>query len=282
MNIIETNLDFSALSKRKGTARLILHHTATSSETVEQIHEYHKNQKKWAGIGYHFYVRKDGRIYRGRPEDTVGAHASGNNSDSIGICFEGNFQEETMPDAQKAAGVELVAYLKSKYGISTVQKHSDVVTTSCPGTNFPFEEICGGAVTAAPTPAPAQTPTQTKEVLAVDGRWGPAMTRRLQQIFGTTVDGKVSHQYACYKSDNPGLSAAAWEWEDKPSRGSQLITALQRYLNRNMNAGLEENGWIGPLTIKSIQAWMGTTQDGYFSQVSTCIKKLQEWANAQP
>lgn len=188
-----------------------------------------------------------------------------------------------MPDAQKVAGMELVAYLKQKYGISAVQRHSDVVATSCPGTNFPFEEICGGTVQTGQeveqTPA---TQEQTKEIFAVDGRWGPAITRRLQQIFGTTVDGKVSHQYLCYKSDNPGLSDAAWEWEDKPSRGSILITAMQHYLNVNFNAGLEENGWIGPLTIKAIQAWMGTTQDGYFSQVSTCIKKLQQWANAKP
>ena len=278
MNIIETALTFArSLSKRKKTVRIILHHAAASVCDAATIHRWHLD-KDWAGIGYHFVVRKDGTIERGRPEDTVGSHAQNCNSDSIGICFEGNFETEEMPEAQKAAGKELVAYLKQKYGISNVQRHKDVCATACPGKNFPFEEICGGTVSAAPTPAPAPT----KEVLAVDGRWGPALTRRLQQIFGTTVDGKVSHQYACYKAQNPGLSDAAWEWEDKPSRGSLLITAMQQYLNVNFNAGLEENGWIGPLTIKSIQAWMRTTQDGYFSQVSTCIKKLQEWANAQP
>lgn len=31
------------------------------------------------GIGYHFLVRKDGSVYRGRPEDMVGAHAGNNN-----------------------------------------------------------------------------------------------------------------------------------------------------------------------------------------------------------
>lgn len=79
-----------------------------------------------------------------------------------------------MPDAQKVAGMELVAYLKQKYGISAVQRHSDVVATSCPGTNFPFEEICGGTVQTGQeveqTPA---TQEQTKEIFAVDGRLGP-------------------------------------------------------------------------------------------------------------
>ena len=100
-------------------------------------------------------------------------------------------------------------------------------------------------------------------------------------IFRTTVDGKVSHQYLVYKSQNPGLSGAAWEWENDPSGSSQLIRAMQEHLNSVIGAGLRVDGHIGPKTIKAIQCWMGTTQDGYFSQVSSCIKRLQEWANAQ-
>lgn len=129
---------------------------------------------------------------------------------------------------------------------------------------------------------PAELRENEKEMLEVDGRWGPAVTRRLQQIFGTTVDGKVSHQYACYKAQNPGLSASCWEWEKKPTRGSVLITAMQNWLNVNRGAGLRADGHIGPKTIKAIQVWMGTVQDGYFSRISVCIKKLQEWANRQP
>ena len=144
MKIIESNLSFGSLSKRKSTKRLILHNSGvTVLQSVETIHNYHKN-KGWAGIGYHFYIRKDGNIYAGRPEDTIGAHAYGSNNDSIGICFEGNFNEETMNDVQKNAGQELVAYLKNKYSINIVQKHSDVCSTSCPGKNFPFNEIING------------------------------------------------------------------------------------------------------------------------------------------
>ena len=49
--------------------------------------------------------------------------------------------EEDMPEAQKEAGKELVAYLKNKYNITTVQAHRDVCATSCPGDKFPFDEI---------------------------------------------------------------------------------------------------------------------------------------------
>lgn len=142
MIITETNLEFTGLSKRNSTKRIILHNSGVSVlQDIETIHNYHKNSLGWAGIGYHFYVRKDGSVYRGRLEDTVGAHAYGSNGDSIGVCFEGNYDEETMPEVQKRAGQELVAYLKEKYGISKVQGHRDVCSTNCPGKNFPFDEI---------------------------------------------------------------------------------------------------------------------------------------------
>ena len=132
MNIIETNLEFGALSTRKSTKRAILHHAEASKCTAEDIHRWHL-QNGWSGAGYHFLVRKDGSIYRLRPEWAVGAHAKGSNSDSIGICFEGSYMTETMPQAQINAGRELLSYLKGKYGFDKVQAHRDVCSTDCPG-----------------------------------------------------------------------------------------------------------------------------------------------------
>lgn len=125
------------LTRRTATRRIILHHAAAVTCTPQQVHQWHL-ANGWTGIGYHFFVRKDGTVYRGRPEDTVGAHAGNNNYDSLGVCFEGSFDRETMPDAQLRAGQELVAYLKQKYGISAVQRHSDVNATGCPGAISPL------------------------------------------------------------------------------------------------------------------------------------------------
>ena len=140
MEIIETNLQFKDMSTRKATQRIILHHADAKNCSAEDIHRWHLNNG-WSGAGYHFLVRKDGTIYRLRPEDKVGAHAYGSNYNSIGICFEGNYMEEDMPAEQIKAGQELVAYLKNKYNITTVQAHRDVCATSCPGNKFPFDEI---------------------------------------------------------------------------------------------------------------------------------------------
>lgn len=144
MNIIESNLKFGTLTKRATTKRCVLHH-AVMDGTVENVHNVHRNNG-WSGIGYHFYVRKDGSIYRGRPEWAIGAHASGANYNSIGICAEGNFEIEEMTDAQKQSIKNLVAYLKKKYSFDIVQRHSDVGSTACPGKNYPFDFIANSKI----------------------------------------------------------------------------------------------------------------------------------------
>lgn len=115
--------------------------------------------------------------------------------------------------------------------------------------------------------------SSSKEI-AVDGYWGKELTKRLQQIFGCTVDGIVSNQHSSYKSKNPGL-ASGWEWKDNPKGGSALIKKIQK------KVGADVDGYIGTDTIKKIQKWMGCTQDGIFSAKSPCIKKLQKWCNKQ-
>lgn len=142
INIIDAGLSFGSLSRRSSTNRIIAHHTEASIASPEDIQRWHLGNG-WSGAGYHFEVRKDGSVYSLRPEWAVGSHAQGSNYDSIGICFEGNFMFENMPQAQLEAGRELVAYLKAKYGIEKVQRHKDVCDTNCPGDNFPFEELVG-------------------------------------------------------------------------------------------------------------------------------------------
>ena len=154
MNIIEKTYKWAKpLSKRNSTDLLILHHSGTTTCTPDGIHNSHVGNG-WAGIGYHYLVRKDGTIYRGCPEDTVGAHAYGANSHSIGVCFEGNYQVDSMPSAQLVAGQKLVSGIKQRWGISKVIGHKDVTgsTTDCPGLNFPFAAIVSGM---------PETPTNT-------------------------------------------------------------------------------------------------------------------------
>lgn len=111
--------------------------------------------------------------------------------------------------------------------------------------------------------------------IEVDGVWGPATTKRAQEVFGTTVDGKVSNQYEMYAASNPGLSSATFEWKKEPKGASNLIKAIQNKVN------VKADGHIGPNTIRAMQKWLGTTVDGCVSRPSNMVKAFQKWLNNQ-
>lgn len=140
LNIIEQTYDWKWIpEKRRSTDTIVLHHSAGTG-SVEDVHRIHRGQG-WPGIGYHFYVRRNGEVYRGRPEEQIGTHTAHYNASTIGVCFEGNFEQEKMPDAQYNAGVELVRYLLDKYGALKIKRHRDFNATACPGQNFPYDEM---------------------------------------------------------------------------------------------------------------------------------------------
>ncbi len=143
MRIYDTEFSWNGTpDSRKSTKYIIIHHRAGCGD-VKSIHSGHL-ARGWVGIGYHFYVRRDGSIWRGRPLGSVGAHCENYNISSVGVCFEGNFETDTITDAQLRAGRELVSYLKTLYPGAEIKKHRDFGATACPGKNFPFEELKKG------------------------------------------------------------------------------------------------------------------------------------------
>ena len=141
MQIIETNFKWNgSLSYTNKPKKIVLHHAEASICTVQQIHSWHLGNG-WTGIGYHFFVRKDGTIYRGRPENAIGAHVSGANTNTLGICAEGSYMTEIMPTAQLNAIKWLIQYLDNKYGQLPIYGHREVGSSNCPGTNYPLAEL---------------------------------------------------------------------------------------------------------------------------------------------
>ena len=144
MEILKTNFKWNgSLSKRSRTDYIALHHAEATNCSVQDIDRWHKNNG-WTGIGYHFFVRKDGRVYEGRPLDTIGAHVSNMNNCSIGICAEGNYMTEIMPDVQKRAICSLLVYLKGIYPNAKIKGHREIGDSDCPGNNFPLADIKTG------------------------------------------------------------------------------------------------------------------------------------------
>lgn len=128
---------------RAGKARKVnqvaVHCSATKegkAYTVSDIDAWHKargfTKQKISGryCGYHFVVALDGTIMCGRDLREIGAHVSGYNSNSVGVCYIGGLDangkaKDTRTPAQKESMAWLIAELKHILNISKVQGHRD-------------------------------------------------------------------------------------------------------------------------------------------------------------
>ena len=140
--IEETNFHFTEpLLVRPKTDMIVIHHVGIpdGDTPASAIHRAHL-ANGWAGIGYHYVIRKNGVIERGRPLAVVGAHAYGENYHTVGINVTGNFDKEVPTDAQMKSLTELVTALCRIYhidpGPATIVGHRDVNSTDCPGKNL--------------------------------------------------------------------------------------------------------------------------------------------------
>lgn len=112
--------------------KIIIHCTASKEGqdmTVEQIDRIHR-KKGWAGIGYHFVIYRDGTIHDGRDINKIGAHTSGFNTGSIGVCYVGGLDKNGKPKdtrtvAQRNSLFILVWKLMTTYNIKEVKGHRD-------------------------------------------------------------------------------------------------------------------------------------------------------------
>ena len=144
VNIKDTHLQYNygELLNRNATDMIVIHHTGNPTDddlSAQELNASHQAQG-WTCIGYHYVVRKDGSIEQGRPHWTVGAHAYGENSHTIGIHVCGNFEESQPTQAQIESTAMLLANICHDYGLpidsAHVVGHRDLMATACPGRNL--------------------------------------------------------------------------------------------------------------------------------------------------
>ena len=89
--------------------------------------------------GYHYYITRDGTTYQTRHEQLVGAHAVGYNSHSLGVCYEGGYDEQgratdTRTPKQKRSLLKLLRRLKTEHLDARILGHRDLpdVHKDCP------------------------------------------------------------------------------------------------------------------------------------------------------
>lgn len=130
--------------------KITIHHTwrPTSADyqgsaTIRSIQNYHMDSNGWSDIGYHFLIgtyRSSGetKIYQGRPENVVGAHTGGANTNNVGVNVIGDYTTETLHNNSYQALIKLLGWLCSHYSINpdNIYGHCDLNSTACPGTNL--------------------------------------------------------------------------------------------------------------------------------------------------
>lgn len=120
--------------------KIIIHCSATPEGrdyTVADIDCWHK-QKGWKSIGYHYVVYRDGSVHTGRNIGEIGAHCTGQNANSIGICYigglsaDGKTAKDTRTPEQKKVLRDLVKHLQTKYPNATIHGHNEFANKACP------------------------------------------------------------------------------------------------------------------------------------------------------
>ena len=154
--------------------KAVVHHTASSSNpanpasAVREAYRWHTEGREWSDVGYNFLIDHRGAVYEGRwardyapgevhdGEDVnglgvVGAHASGWNTGTVGICLVGTFIDAPPTEAALASLVHVLAWKLGTRGIDplgsdpfttfagqtvtipNIVGHRDVGSTVCPG-----------------------------------------------------------------------------------------------------------------------------------------------------
>tara|TARA_R110000850_G_scaffold263033_2_gene391795 strand:- start:5 stop:529 length:525 start_codon:yes stop_codon:yes gene_type:complete len=130
---------------------IVIHYSATPVEkdyTAADIDRMHRN-RGFNKIGYHYFIRKNGVVETGRDLSQagrfeVGAHSKGENSQSVGVCYEGGVHQaapnvgfDSRTPAQKKSMEKLVRELVKRFPNAVVKGHRDMpnAATQCPAFN---------------------------------------------------------------------------------------------------------------------------------------------------
>lgn len=127
-------------TNKRNIKELIVHCSATPEGkdfTTSDIKKWHL-MRGFSDIGYHYVIYRDGSINKGRDESVSGAHCTGHNTISIGVCYiggctvDGKAPKDTRTPAQKESLIKILKELKAKYPKATIHGHREFAAKACP------------------------------------------------------------------------------------------------------------------------------------------------------
>ena len=113
----------------------------TLDEQVKEINRWHREERGWSGIGYHFVVGRRGGVAQGRPVSQVGAHVKGHNRYTIGVCLIGGHGSNENDDffdhftnEQNESLRYLIKQIMNRYPtVKAISGHNNYAAKACPG-----------------------------------------------------------------------------------------------------------------------------------------------------
>ncbi len=291
-------------SPRQGKVRLfIVHHMASTQSAASARSRFMGSNDR--SVSPNYQVNADGSVYEIVPPDHYRAWTTGAVDHQAVTCETQNTSGAPswgISHASMEAIAHLVAWASKRYGfpiqrgrvtgttnanvveVPGVVGHNETpagrrTSTACPGPSMDINWIIARAQQiAGASGGPATTPTprpSTPGQLDVDGDLGVATIRRLQEVLGTPVDGKISTPKSTVVAEmQRRLNAAgARDWDGK------LLVVDGVGLRSNHLARVPLVGrWR---TIWALQAHLGTTKDGVLNRRSSeVVRELQRRLNA--
>ena len=114
--------------------RVFIHCSASDNPAHDSaviIDRWHR-EKGWAGIGYHYFIRKDGVLELGRDLEKTPAAQENNNTATIAICLHG-LEKDKFTEAQFQTLRALCNQINRAYGFNvTFRGHCEVANKACP------------------------------------------------------------------------------------------------------------------------------------------------------
>ena len=188
-----------------------IHHSVTKGgprelAIVRMIEEVH-HQKFGVAVGYSWIVAPSGNIYEGQGWNRVGAHTEKRNSTSHGICFLGDFTNDTVTSAAMESAASLIRYGRAQSFISQfapIEGHRAVKQTACPGENLYAQLDTLRNLVNQPLPAP-ESPRSTRfQPLGDEVFWYRILGDTTNALYVRHVDGLV-HKIDGAPNEHPAL-----------------------------------------------------------------------------
>lgn len=114
------------------------------SEKRAEIDRWHREERKFSMIGYHWIIDRDGQMLACRPETMIGAHVVEANRGTIGVCLLGGYGSaatdrfnDHFTAAQDRQLRAQILGISIRTRIERVSGHNEWARKACPGFDVP-------------------------------------------------------------------------------------------------------------------------------------------------